>query len=363
VAPSNGAATHFGEVDRGPLAEFASYHAIRSGSDGVILVARKTSELNCQRFDIDGVREWERRDVLPLGGVGSFAVSDGAQGMIFVWAPNLQYGGVYAVRVDRNGNTPAGWNWNGNILATRTSNAAVKGAADPLGGVIVGFNEYSSGLSFSQRITSAGTIAPGWPAEGVLLTNAQYFDAPFTLLPDPSGGAIVPYTWNGDLHAHHVMSSGSLDPGWGPSGTPLSTAPDQQGFPSACPDGKGGAFVAWTSAGGYDIYATRILPEMVTGVPGRIDVPVTGILSVAPNPSAGQMSIEFAVERGGPVEIWVADVQGRVVARLADGDFLAGKHRVSWDGRTHAGRADPGVYFISCRQRGNTETRRIALID
>jgi flagellar hook assembly protein FlgD len=44
----------------------------------------------------------------------------------------------------------------------------------------------------------------------------------------------------------------------------------------------------------------------------------------------------------------VHDVSGRRVARLADGDFSPGVHRLTWDGRMSTGESvAPGMYFVS----------------
>jgi len=268
-----------------------------------------------------------------------------------------------------------------------------------------------------------------------------------------SGDLFIAFTTTDyDIFAHHVMSSGRLDPAWGASGVALGIGPSQQEYPAITADGAGGVYVAWNDGPPEerDVYAARITADMVTSTllgafearhlgrvievswrfsereriaeaqleraasalgpwreidsavredggffrirddeiePGvhhyRLQVrlhdgerhtfgPISmtvegasfafGIAAIAPNPSAGPIHVDFTLPGAGPVEIWVADVQGREVARLADGDFLAGKHRVTWNGNAITGRAGPGVYFVTCRQDGNTARRRVALI-
>ena len=72
--------------------------------------------------------------------------------------------------------------------------------------------------------------------------------------------------------------------------------------------------------------------------------------SLAPNPSRGPISVEFALVTPTDTEIDVLDVAGRRIARLMRGSLPAGRQRVAWDGRTAAGgTAAPGVYLVRVR--------------
>jgi len=83
------------------------------------------------------------------------------------------------------------------------------------------------------------------------------------------------------------------------------------------------------------------------------------ILSLSPNPTAGELRVDFAIPRTGPVRLRVVDVQGRVVATLIDGEQPAGRSQVAWAGGDRAARA--GVYFVRLESDGATDTRRIVI--
>ena len=59
---------------------------------------------------------------------------------------------------------------------------------------------------------------------------------------------------------------------------------------------------------------------------------------VAPNPARELAELTFALPSAGRATVDVFDLTGRRVARLADGGFVAGTHRVQWNGRDGANR-------------------------
>ncbi len=92
--------------------------------------------------------------------------------------------------------------------------------------------------------------------------------------------------------------------------------------------------------------------------------PVEGLRRVGPNPSHGAVVVEFALGRGGPVDLSVYDVLGREVRRIAHGALLtAGVQRLSWDGRdTRGGRSGAGVYFVRLKTATGSWTRPVVMI-
>jgi photosystem II stability/assembly factor-like uncharacterized protein len=66
----------------------------------------------------------------------------------------------------------------------------------------------------------------------------------------------------------------------------------------------------------------------------------------APNPFVSNTTIRFALTRGGPVHLFVADPAGRIVRTLETGHRSKGSHVVTWDGKTDRGDAAPaGIYL------------------
>lgn len=82
-----------------------------------------------------------------------------------------------------------------------------------------------------------------------------------------------------------------------------------------------------------------------------------------PNPSHGRATLEFALPAASHVRLALYDARGRQVARLADRDFPAGRHRLEWNGRDESGAAiSSGVYWAKLEAGGQALSRRIHLL-
>jgi subtilisin family serine protease len=82
---------------------------------------------------------------------------------------------------------------------------------------------------------------------------------------------------------------------------------------------------------------------------------------VAPNPTTSQARVDFALPTAGHVNLTVHDVQGREIARLADGTFAAGRFQATWNGRSERGTAPAGLYFVRLQALGRTLTQRLVV--
>ncbi len=80
-----------------------------------------------------------------------------------------------------------------------------------------------------------------------------------------------------------------------------------------------------------------------------------------PNPAVGTVRFEFDLERSGHVRAQVFDLEGRVVARLADGLAPAGRQRLTWS-RPSDPAARPGIYFVRVEAGGRIAKRRFVVI-
>ncbi|MGH7741129.1 MAG: T9SS type A sorting domain-containing protein [Candidatus Eiseniibacteriota bacterium] len=81
-----------------------------------------------------------------------------------------------------------------------------------------------------------------------------------------------------------------------------------------------------------------------------------------PNPARLNAHVQFALPQSARVLLRVMDIQGREVARLADGEFAGGRHSADWS--FSGARAAPaaGLYFLRFEAAGRVMTRRLALI-
>ncbi len=77
-----------------------------------------------------------------------------------------------------------------------------------------------------------------------------------------------------------------------------------------------------------------------------------------PNPFNPSTMITFALTEGSPVLLRVFNLQGREVARLADGYREAGSHNVLFD----ASSLSAGVYVYTLQAAGGVQTRRMTIL-
>jgi phosphodiesterase/alkaline phosphatase D-like protein/mono/diheme cytochrome c family protein len=88
----------------------------------------------------------------------------------------------------------------------------------------------------------------------------------------------------------------------------------------------------------------------------------------APNPTRGALRFSFDLPRAMHARLEVLDVQGRLMAVLAEGDFGAGRQERTWDASVSGGpagagaRAGAGVYFVRLVTPQGRLVRRVALL-
>ncbi|MCK4412019.1 MAG: T9SS type A sorting domain-containing protein [Candidatus Eisenbacteria sp.] len=82
-----------------------------------------------------------------------------------------------------------------------------------------------------------------------------------------------------------------------------------------------------------------------------------------PNPFSPETRIDFELRTGGPVELAIYEVNGRLIRSLLKEERAAGPHTIRWDGRDDDGRkVASGVYFYSLTTPGVQESRQMILL-
>jgi len=72
---------------------------------------------------------------------------------------------------------------------------------------------------------------------------------------------------------------------------------------------------------------------------------------------------EFALPPEARVSLVVFDAAGRIVRRIAEAPFVAGRHVLVWDRQREAGRVvSSGIYFVRLQAPGVLLTRKTILI-
>jgi hypothetical protein len=114
---------------------------------------------------------------------------------------------------------------------------------------------------------------------------------------------------------------------------------------------------------GSTITRTPFWRFTTTGAVGVGQRPLGGfaLSPVRPNPTSGGGRIAFTVPTRSELRLSVFDVQGREVARLADGVHAPGQYSVDWDGRSSRA-LQSGVFFVRLEAPGIHLVQRLVLM-
>lgn len=86
-------------------------------------------------------------------------------------------------------------------------------------------------------------------------------------------------------------------------------------------------------------------------------------LPPSPNPTASSSRFVFVLASPARARVSIVDVTGRQVAGLAAGTFAAGRHTVSWGGRTDGGDLVPaGIYWARLESEGRVLRRKLTVV-
>lgn len=214
-------------------------------------------DVYAQRLSASGAALWSGTNGVAVSALAGsqqspVLVSDGTVGgAYFAWS-DYRTGGadVYAMRFDGTGAPRPGWTAGGTgVSADLWESWDPSIASDGAFGALIAWTDTRLGNAdvYASRMTPQGTAAAGWPASGVALTlDVGYQDTP-QVAADGAGGAVVSWSdfraGNLDVYAQRVTAAGS--PIWAVDGTPVCTAPGNQGSARVVSDGAGGAVVGW----------------------------------------------------------------------------------------------------------------------
>jgi hypothetical protein len=114
--------------------------------------------------------------------------------------------------------------------------------------------------------------------------------------------------------------------------------------------------VARDAAGntGEDLSDAAFTIGAPTGVE-EVAITEFALSAVSPNPARSEVHLAADLPAAAALRVQILDVQGRVVATLADGEYAAGRHRLVWNA---GGRSAPGLYLARMQAAGRVITRR-----
>jgi hypothetical protein len=220
------------------------------------------ADLYLMRIGRDGqpAAGWESgaRPVSVAPGTQEYGVlaSDGAGGLYAVWGDARNGSGlpfpdytnhedIRLLRLTREGAPAAGWPADG-LLVSDAPGWQYLPALEPdgSGGVYVSFDDYSVGTIGLTRVAADGTFVPGWAKNGIPLTNSPAYDTESKLVRDGSGGVFVLFRnlSEGSLVLQHALRGGAVDPLWPSAGAEVGSG---NGGSQMVSDGAGGCYVAF----------------------------------------------------------------------------------------------------------------------
>ena len=82
-----------------------------------------------------------------------------------------------------------------------------------------------------------------------------------------------------------------------------------------------------------------------------------------PNPFNPKTEISFSLEGSGIIQLSIYNIQGKLICNLANGHFVAGTHKIGWNGTNNLGQdVGSGVYFYVLSTETGQLTRKMLLV-
>jgi hypothetical protein len=248
------------------------------GSGAIITWWNSDHDIYAQRVDANGDIQWTASGVAICTAPGYQAypqiVSDGAGGAIVTWYddrdPIAGIGGIYAQRIDANGNVL--WMGDGNPVSTNVSYYLYDPqlVSDGAGGAIITWwgSDYTI---YVQRIDANGDTQ--WTENGILVCAELCLRRYPQIASDGAGGAMVvwedyrdapgcdpEYVW-AHIYAQRIDAIGNVR--WASNGVEICPSWFAQWQPQIVADGGGGAIISWvdqrySSPNEHDVYSQRL---------------------------------------------------------------------------------------------------------
>lgn len=237
---------------------------------------------------------------------------DGAGGCFIVWE-DLRDGtpAVYAQRVTAAGQLFPGWPENGiRIVANRYLRDLVPdGAGGAYLSCATGTGGFDAGY-YVQRFAGTGAIATGWPYGGAPVCLAPDNRVGLRMEPNGAGGVLL--VWSDyrdhnddDVYGLRMLADGTRAPGWPVDGLPVTDNTALDDYTDLAPDDQGGAYLCW------DQYSTATGDQVMLR-----HVTAAGSLAaglVVPSQVVNAIPHIVADGEGGAIITW-ADIFGRARA-------------------------------------------------
>ena len=224
--------------------------------------------------------------------------------------PGTSTSDIYLAHIGPDGAPSPGWPASGIAVCTATAAQLLYSMVpDGTGGVYLAWEDYRSGALadiYGHHVLADGQLAPGWPVNGLGIAAFMEEQRDPKLVPDGAGGVFAvwsdsrtyPFSQR-DIYAQHLQAGGTPAPGWAANGMLVTNARTYDFGPSAAAGLDGGLYVTWTrDLANQDIGAQHL---DATGLPA-FTWPDTGIVLCR---AAKDQTVSTVVTcAGGAMAIW-----------------------------------------------------------
>ncbi len=107
-----------------------------------------------------------------------------------------------------------------------------------------------------------------------------------------------------------------------------------------------------------DSFSVYILPQVVTGTSSNTN---SNKFTVYPNPFIGNTTIEYDLQNDAEVRLEIFDVVGKKIESLIDLRQQLGNHKYTLNAPDK--KLKVGVYFVTLMVNGNSQTKRVIIMD
>ncbi len=276
---------------------------------GVVLTWNDGYSIRAQRFLRDGRRApgWPTQGVamgavpFPHGYWPEQVCTDGGGGVFAAWQDfresptDFSRTNIYAAHTLADGRLDPRWPPTGLPVVTAPGEQQFPSLApDGYGGCFLAWTDVpSQAQAFVLRLRDDGSVHPGWPAQGALISTRPGYLNEVEMAPDGMGGVFLVFedSFGQYSYVQHLGANGQPAPGWTPEGRSVSPGLSEIEIQSTLrPDGQGGVYVVWNEGplraqhyGADGIVPVQLALEDAHAEPGLVRLrwwsPGAGVLS------------------------------------------------------------------------------------
>jgi hypothetical protein len=205
-------------------------------------------------------------------------VPDGLGGVVLMWIDYRSgHSDIYGQRVGADAQLAPGWIAGGTPVCLAPVDQEPESLCpDGAGGAYFAWDDYRDGTErgYLTHLSPNGSVAPGWPINGKLITDVATASGAICLVEEADGCLAVWTDLRGmtslgvNMFATRLTAVGDPYPGWPSGGIAVLGSGTVREVRAAVSDGAGGAFVGWDDNRGgtseynpfnYDLYAQHVV--------------------------------------------------------------------------------------------------------